>query len=155
MRPQQCFAYPKTPSNSRPKPVTHLAYRSNRYAKKHRLSPRYANRPRSLASEVARSRTVGEEEGEGDPPGASSAEPRARMRAPSGKKEREGGRIRAPRQRQSAPSPHVVAVAMPCTAAWEREEESKAAAWEREDRRYFAFAVGNGRIWVAHSFTVP
>ena len=81
-----------------------------------------------------------------------------RARAPPGsgkKKEREGGRIRAPRQRQSAPSPHVVAIAMPYTAAWEREEESKAAAWEREDRIYFAFAVVNGRIWVAHLFTVP
>ena len=133
MRPQQCFAYPKTPSNGRPKPVTHFAYRSNRYAKKHRLSLRYANRPRSLASEVARSRTIGEEEGEGDPPGASSAEPRARMRAPSGKKEREGGRIRAPRQRQSAPSPHVVAVAMPCTAAWERNEDILRSRLETEE----------------------
>ena len=50
-----------------------------------------------------------------------------------------GGRrlLRVPRQRQRAPSPHVVAVAvaMPYTAAWEREEERKAAAWEREDER--------------------
>ena len=46
-----------TRNNLQRKHVTHFAYRTERYAKKHRLSPRYANRPRSLASEVARSRT--------------------------------------------------------------------------------------------------
>jgi len=75
-----------------------------------------------------RGREEGEGEGGGPDAGASSAG--------LGEEEGEGG---GP-DPGAAPAPHVVAVAMP--------------AWEREDQRYFAFAVGNGGIWVSHSFTV-
>ena len=44
MRHSQCLCLPKTPSNGGPKPTTHFGYQLKRYAKKHPLSPGYANR---------------------------------------------------------------------------------------------------------------
>jgi len=44
MRHSQCLCLPKTPSNGGPKPTTHFGYQLKRYAKKHPLSPSYANR---------------------------------------------------------------------------------------------------------------
>ena len=140
MRSAQCFWVPKPSSNGGPKPDTHSGSSAIRKAnlrfeeKRRKWWARRSRRGRARAR-APPSRGCEEREREGGGPDASASS------AGLGEEEGEGG---GP-DPGAAPAPER-AVAMPCTAAWEREEESKAAAWEREDRKYFTFAVGNERI---------
>ena len=129
MRSAQCFWVPKHSSNRGPKPGTHSGSSAIGKANlrfEERRRKWWARRSRRGRARARRKRRRGRGAGRG------RELRRARGRRSRGRGAGSGRRASARARRRHALHGRV-----------------------GEERRYFAFAVGNGRIWVAHLFTVP